>query len=139
MSVRKCFKIGFNVSYAHRLSSRSFSLFVPTSRITGRICRYWRISESKNISKKEWHKEQAIKYKGNPVYTLELSQKTDCQPSTRKPDTRAIQLLKPDKFGLWMVSKVVLYFQKNKILKRSKKSKLIHFKSEKYETGIKIL
>ena len=78
-------------------------------------------------SRTDW---QIIKGK-IPNYTIELSQESNSQSSTTKLDNIGHSTIEIRQ--IWPLGKVVLYFKE--ILIRSKKSKLIHFKSEKIETS----
>ena len=79
------------------------------------------------------------KEKKSPVYTLQLSQKSDFQPSTTKPDNIGHPTIKTGQiwpmgwfwrwFFIWWELKIfnftLIFF------------KVIHFKSKNYEMGIK--
>jgi len=72
----------------------------------------------------------------SPIYTLKLSQKFDFS-STRKLDNRDHPIIKTGQ--IWPLGGFkggFVFFKYQKVLIRFKKSKLIHFKLEKYETSI---
>ena len=72
------------------------------------------------------------------IFTLKLSQKSDFQPSTTKPNNISHPTIKTRQiWPLWWFRRwFCIFLKKIKSLIRSKKSKLIHFKTEKYETSI---
>ena len=82
----------------------------------------------------------SLRKRRSPNYTLELSQKSNFQPSTTKPDN--IDHPTAETGQIWPLGWFPMWFCisiKNKKSIRSEKSKLIYFESEKYETNSKLI